>query len=262
MSTPSLKERLASGKVVHGAFMFMPSPAAVELLAAAGFDFVIIDQEHSPKSWETVENMLRAAEACGMAAVIRVQRNEPGAILHALEVGAHGVVVPFVRSVEDVRAARAAMLYPPHGVRGLCTQTRTAGYGIHRAGFADYAGRRAQELVLIGLIEDPDGIRNIGSIAAEENGLDAMLIGRGDLAATMGRLGDTNNADLTVAVQGAIATTLAASAGRVPAGITIFDVAECPPWRAHGCNLFVAASEANMFLSAAQRWISQGRTPL
>lgn len=70
--------------------------------------------------------MVRAAEARGIEALVRVHRNEPGAILHALETGASGVVVPFIRSAEDVRAAASAMHYPPRGTRGLCTQTRAA----------------------------------------------------------------------------------------------------------------------------------------
>jgi 2-keto-3-deoxy-L-rhamnonate aldolase RhmA len=81
-------QRLRAGQRLLGSFVFLPSPGAVEILGHAGLDFVIIDQEHSPKSWEMVENMVRAAEVCGMAALIRVARIEEKEILHALEVGA------------------------------------------------------------------------------------------------------------------------------------------------------------------------------
>lgn len=253
-----LKARIRAGDTVLGAFVFLPSPAVVEILAEAGFDFVIIDQEHSPRNPETVENMIRAAQARGIAALVRVQRNDPINILHALEAGAGGVVVPFIRDAADVRHAAAAMHYPPRGTRGLCTQTRAAHYGALRTDFLKHAAARAEELLLIGLIEDPSGIANIAGIIAVEDGLDAMLIGRGDLAATMGHLGHTDAPEVREAVLGAIHATVSAAglAGqpRVRAGMTVFNASECQAWREQGCNVFVAASEASLFLTAAQQW--------
>lgn len=262
-----LKARMRAGETVVGAFVFLPSPAVVEILAEAGFDFVIIDQEHSPRNPETVENMIRAAEACGIAALVRVQRNDPISILHALEAGACGVVVPFIRNAAEVRDAVAALHYPPRGVRGLCTQTRAARYGALRTDFARHAAARAGELVVIGLIEDPSGIANIRDIVAVEDGLDAMLIGRGDLAATMGKLGRTDDPDVRKAVLDAIHVTVHGAqdgvenghrAGptqpRVRAAMTVFNSAECQAWAEAGCNIFVAASEASLFLGAARQW--------
>ena len=253
---------MRAGDTVLGAFVFLPSPSVVEILAEAGFDFVIIDQEHSPRNPETVENMIRAAEARGIAALVRVHRNDPVAILHALEAGAGGVVVPFIRDAADVRSAVAALHYPPRGVRGLCTQTRAAHYGAMRTDFVKHATARAEERVVIGLIEDPRGIANIGEIVAVEQGLDAMLIGRGDLAATMGKLGRTDDPQVRDAVLAAIRTTvrtqtpLAAEKPAVRAAMTVFDAAECQAWADLGCNVFVAASEASLFLSAARQWVA------
>ena len=254
-----LKARIRAGETVLGAFVFIPSPAVVEILAEAGFDFVILDQEHSPKNYETVENMIRAAEARGISVLVRVNRNEPNAILHALEAGADGVVVPFIRTAADVRDAVSAMHYPPRGTRGLCTQTRTARYGALRTGFADYAAARAEELVLIGLIEDPSGVRNIAEIVGVDQGLDVALIGRGDLAATMGLLGKTHDPQVHNAVVQAIRTTVESGsalgpAQRTRAAMTVFEARECQAWQAVGCSVFVAASEASLFLAAAQSW--------
>ena len=258
-----LKARMHAGEIVLGAFVFMPSPAVVEILAEAGFDFVIIDQEHSPRNPETVENMIRAAEARGIAALVRVHKNDPIAILHALEAGAGGVVVPFIRNGADVRNAVAALHYPPRGVRGLCTQTRAAHYGALRKDFVAHATARSKELVVIGLIEDPSGIAHIDEIVAIADGLDAMLIGRGDLAATMGRLGQTDDPEVRAAVTGAIQATVnwrhyeighTPSKQRVCAAMTVFSSAECTSWADLGCNVFVAASEASLFLTAARQW--------
>ena len=263
MSRPDpvqLKARMRAGETVLGAFVFLPSPAVVEILAEAGFDFVIIDQEHSPRNPETVENMIRAAEARGIAALVRVHRNDPTAILHALEAGAAGVVVPFIRDAEDVRSAAAAMHYPPRGSRGLCTQTRAAHYGALRTDFVRFAAQRIEELILLGLIEDPAGVANIEEIVAVNNGLDAILVGRGDLAATMDKLGKTDDPVVREAVLGVIRATVSAPQPGVRAAMTVFGSGECAAWRELGCSVFVAASEASLFLTAARQWTAGVRT--
>jgi 2-keto-3-deoxy-L-rhamnonate aldolase RhmA len=96
--TAHLKQRLATGEYAFGSFAFLPSPDVVEIMGLAGFDYVIIDLEHSPKNWETVANMVRAAELHGMAPLIRIRENGEKTILEALELGAAGVVVPFLHT--------------------------------------------------------------------------------------------------------------------------------------------------------------------
>ena len=89
----NMKKRLAQGDKLFGSFAFLPSPDVVEIMGFAGFDYVIIDLEHSPKNWETVANMVRAAELHDMAALIRVAENSEKSILAALEIGATGIVI-------------------------------------------------------------------------------------------------------------------------------------------------------------------------
>lgn len=256
----TLKARIRGGDLVLGCFVFLPSPAVVEILADAGFDFIIIDQEHSPKNWETVENMIRAAEVRNITALVRVQKDDPYAILQALDFGAGGVVVPFIQSAKAVQAAAAAMYYPPRGVRGLCTQTRGARYGARRTDFVQFAAQRSEELILLGLIEDPEGVASITEILSVEDGLDAILVGRGDLAATMGKLGQTNDPAVREAVLDVISSTVAVDgAQRIRAAMTVFDAAECAAWAEVGCSVFVAASEASLFLNASQKWTADVR---
>src|SRR5688500_12000261 len=119
-----LKERIARGDTVLGSFVFFSSPEMVEIMALGGMDYIIIDTEHSPKDWNTLEHMIRAANLHDLPALIRVSENSEKLILQCLEIGADGLVIPFVQSGEDVRRAAGAMNYPPRGNRGTCTLTR------------------------------------------------------------------------------------------------------------------------------------------
>ena len=243
----SFAQQVRAGHRLLGSFAFLPSPGAVEILGRAGLDFVIIDQEHSPKSWETAENMVRAAQLCGMAALVRVARIEEKEILHALEIGAAGIMVPFVESADDVRRAVSALRYAPDGKRGTCTQTRAAGYGGNRARFMAFARECNQELLLIGLIDSRKGLENIGEIVGVENGLDVVFIGRSDLATDLGRAGQTADPLVETATE----TIIAASAGAgVRLGIAQYSPAECETWAQRGCTFFAFPSESGLLFDA------------
>lgn len=242
---PPLHQRLRAGERLHGCYAFLPSPGLVEILGHAGLDFIIVDQEHSRKSWEVVEDLVRAAEASGMAALVRVAWNEEKEILHALETGAAGIVLPFVECAEDVRRAAAALRYAPQGTRGTCTQTRAAGYGARRGGFVEYARQCNRELLLVGQIESRRGLDAIGEIAAADPGLDAVLIGRSDLASELGKPGQTGDAEVEAASRRILEACR--EAGKV-AGIAHNEAAECAAWSARGCSFFALASETGFLL--------------
>jgi 4-hydroxy-2-oxoheptanedioate aldolase len=240
-------DRVRQGQRLLGSFVFLPSPGAVEILGRAGMDFVIIDQEHSPKSWEVVENMVRAAQVTGMAALVRVARIEEKEILHALEVGAAGIMVPFVESAEEVRRAAAALRYAPDGTRGTCTQTRAAGYGAERKRFVEFARRRNSELLLIGLIESRKGLEQIEEIVSVEHGLDVVFLGRSDLASELGKPGQADDEVVEAASRKIVAAAL--RAGK-QAGLAQYGAAACESWAVRGCSFFAFASESGLLFDA------------
>jgi len=244
---PAFSDRVRAGQRVLGSFSMLPSAGLVEILGRAGLDFVIIDQEHCPKSWEAVEHMVRAAELCGMAALIRVARIEEKEILQALEVGAAGIMVPFVETADDVRSAMSALRYAPDGKRGTCTQTRAAGYGGHRTSFGKLARQCNQELLLIGLIENRKGLDSIEEILGVKNGLDVVFIGRSDLATDLGRPGHSGD-PLVEAATGKILAAVRAAG--VQAGIAPYTPAECESWAARGCSFFALPSESGLLFDA------------
>jgi 2-keto-3-deoxy-L-rhamnonate aldolase RhmA len=247
--TSSFSQRVRAGERLHGSFAFLPSPGTVEILGRAGLDFVIIDQEHSRKAWDVVENMVRAADAAGIAALVRVAWNEEKEILHALETGAAGIVLPFVESAADVQRAAAALRYAPEGTRGTCTQTRAAGYGANKQGFVAYARQCNRELLLVGQIESRKGLENIEAIVGVENGLDVVFLGRSDLASDMGKPGQTGDAEVDAASQRIVEA--ATAAGKIT-GLAHYEAAECAAWSARGCRFFALASEAGFLMRHVQ----------
>jgi 4-hydroxy-2-oxoheptanedioate aldolase len=253
-----LKTRISQREPLVASFVFLPSPALVEILAVAGFDFIIIDMEHSPKDWGTVEHMIRAANVHRLPALIRVSENSEKLILQCLEIGADGIVLPFVQSAEHVRRAADATFYPPNGRRGTCTVTRMTDYGARRSRFLDHCRAQNDRLVIIAQIEDVAGVENIEEIVAVEPGIDAVLIGRSDLASAFGAPGQVDDAKVLEATDRML-TAIGAAPRKVAVSMGAYTAAEVSRWTAKGCTIFFAASEGLLFHNAATAWLQDIR---
>ena len=249
----SLKAKMAANEPVMGTFVFLPSADVVEILAIAGFDFVIIDLEHSPTNSETVLHMVRAAELHGMAPLIRVRENSEKLILQALEMGAEGIVIPFVRSADDVSRAVRSIRYAPEGARGTCTVSRSSKYGTLRRSFLEHTQRTNDRIAIIALIEDMEGINAIQEILSCDPGVDAVLTGRTDLAASMGQMGQKNNAEVIAA---AMRIIQAASRNSRPVHAGTGVAVGAPPdesakWLDAGCRFLTYGTDIDLLYSAA-----------
>ncbi len=194
---PPFKARLKGDAPLHGFFVGIPSPATVEVAGWSGFDFVIIDTEHGATGLETLENMLRAAAAAGIAALVRVPRGDADTILHVLDAGADGILVPHVTSAEVASRIVGHAYYPPLGRRGISTLSRAARHGTGDA--ATVLRDQADRTTVIAMIEDTEALPEVGAIARVQ-GLDAIFVGPNDLAASMGHLGDVTHPEVTEAV--------------------------------------------------------------
>ena len=197
-----LRRKLEAGEPVIGMMVGFPSAWFVDMLALSGFDFVVIDAEHGSLSPGEAEIMIRAAEAGGISALVRVP-NVAHEILRFLDIGAVGVQVPHVESGAEARAAAAAVRYPPIGERGLATITRAAGYGV--AGAArDYVELANRELLCLPMVETPLGVQNVDDIAST-SGVDGIILGPGDLSSSMGHGGDRKHPAVVAACAHVIA---------------------------------------------------------
>ncbi|MHA6646034.1 HpcH/HpaI aldolase family protein [Mesorhizobium sp. A623] len=252
-----LKKRIARGETVVGSFVFLASPEMVEILALAGMDYIIVDMEHSPKDWNTIQHMIRAANLHKLPVLIRVSENSEKLILQCLEIGADGLVVPFVQNGAHVASATRAMLYPPEGTRGTCTLTRMTGYGAHRGRFLEHCRAQNERLVLFAQVEDRAGVDDIDGILSAEPGVDAVLIGRSDLASSYGTPGDVESADVLAATD-RILDAARARGGRATA-MGIYTAAEIARWKSKGCNVFFAPSDGILAFNAARQWLQDVR---
>lgn len=171
---------LRSGQPLRGLFNSLPSPAIVEMCGYAGFDFVIIDNEHGSAGFETTENMLRAARASGIVPVVRCLRHD---ISRVLDMGASAVQIPMVASAAEARELVQQVRYPRAGRRGSAFSPRAAGYGAF-PGVA-HTERSNAGIALIVMIETPEAVAQAAEIAAVE-GVDAVFVGPNDLSHAMG----------------------------------------------------------------------------
>jgi 4-hydroxy-2-oxoheptanedioate aldolase len=182
MITNRLKALLAEGKAAIGTFSGINSPDVIELIALAGFDFVIIDCEHGPMNPETSTNLIRAAERHGLTPIVRVRENAETVILKHLDVGAHGIQIPQINTPEDAARAVQFAKYHPIGRRGVAAP-RSADYGM--APILEYFERENAETMIVVHCENVLGLENVDAIAATPH-IDAIFLGPFDMSQSMG----------------------------------------------------------------------------
>lgn len=181
----SLKQRLADGDPLLGPLLRMPNEMLVELTGLVGMDFVVLDTEHGPSDQIPLGQHLTAAAAAGIPALVRV--GQLSEILRVLDLGAAGIIVPHVSTVEQAEQAVRAANYPPRGDRGFATYSRAGRLGLADA--AEHLRIAAGNTAVVVMIEDADGVAAAEQIAAVP-GVDGLFVGPADLAVALGRPGE------------------------------------------------------------------------
>jgi 4-hydroxy-2-oxoheptanedioate aldolase len=251
-----LRELLATEPNVLGVFVTLRDPAVTELAALAGFDFVLIETEHAALGLETMEDHFRAARAHGIGTLVRVPSEEPKGILRVLDAGADGVLVPHVGSAEAARRAVEAVRYPPAGHRGMYAGSRAADFGAHGLAAQEVTERLNSETVLAVMVEDASGVAEIEDIAAVP-GLDMIHIGPSDLSASLGRIGESEQPEITAAVERVRA---ACAANGITWGFPVGNGAyplTAPELRERGAFMLTVGSEAGHLLQAFRATVSR-----
>ena len=180
-----LKQNWKKGIPTFGPFVGLNAPGICEILGHAGFDYCVIDLEHGAINLEIAENMVRAADAAGIAPIIRVAANKPELIGQALDLGAAGVHVPTISTAEDAQQAVLAAKFSPLGARGVDPAVRAARYSADRAIFFEKAN---SETLVITAIEGTGGIANLDEIL-KVKGIDVLFVGPYDLSQSLGVIG-------------------------------------------------------------------------
>jgi 4-hydroxy-2-oxoheptanedioate aldolase len=211
----TFKAVLLEGRAQIGIWCTIAGSDNAEALAGCGFDWMLIDTEHSTVSLDTVKAMLQAAAPYPTQTVVRPGWNDAVEIKRILDAGAMSILVPYVQNAEEAARAVSAVRYPPHGTRGVAGITRASRYGA----VDSYTARANDEICLLVQVETAEALTNIEAIAAVP-GVDGIFVGPADLAASMGFPGDTSAPEVKAAILDAIRRIRAA--GR-PAGILSLD---------------------------------------
>jgi 2-dehydro-3-deoxyglucarate aldolase len=180
-----LKARIARGDVTIGSWMNIGHAAIAEIMADAGFDWLVVDLEHTAITIREAEELIRIVDLKGVTPLVRVSANDPVQIKRVMDAGAGGVIVPMINTGAEAAAAVAAVKYPPRGTRGV---------GIGRAhrygpGFAAYEAQVNEASIVVAQIEHRLAIENLKEIQGTA-GIDATIIGPYDLSGSVGRPGD------------------------------------------------------------------------
>jgi 4-hydroxy-2-oxoheptanedioate aldolase len=189
----TVRQRLKSGEVLFGPWCVIPSAEAMDIVASAGFDFVIIDREHGTASIETVGGMIRAAQSRGVGALVRLGRINEEHILSALDLEADGVLTAHVESREQAREVVSLCKYAPAGQRGFSPYTRAGRYG---GGDITAHAESQNERTLVGVIlEGRQALQEIDAIL-ETPHLDLVYLGAYDLSQSLGIPGEVDNPEI------------------------------------------------------------------
>lgn len=209
------KAALKAGQRQIGIWCSIPDPNSIELLANCGYDWLLIDTEHTPIESTEAVALLRAAEPYATTAIVRPGWNDMVDIKRLLDGGAQSLLIPYVQSADEARAAVAAVRYPPHGMRGVSGLSRASRFGAIK----DYTTRAHEEICLLLQLETLEAIAHLDEICTID-GIDGVFVGPADLAASMGHLGDSSHPEVKAKI---VETIQRLTAAGMPAGFLSAD---------------------------------------
>jgi len=229
-----------------GTWISIGDPSVAEMSASLGFDFLLVDTEHTTMSLETVENIVRAIDAAdsGTETVVRVPWNDPVRIKRVLDIGVDGVMVPMVETAREARDLVEATQYPPEGIRGIAAG-RAADYGLH---FEEYVRNANGSILTIVQIETETGLENVGNIAAVE-GIDALFVGPADLSGSLGVFGEWDSERFVNAIDEVITTGIDSD---TPVGTLTLETNDIPVRLDQGFDFLIIGKDIAT-LAAANR---------
>lgn len=241
-----LRTRIRAGETLIGVFSDLASPLAAELCGQAGFDWIVLDLEHGAATEADLLALLYAVGTTPMAPLVRPQSSERLRVGRALDLGAAGIMLPQLQSIDEVRTALGYLRYPPAGQRGVALRTRGARMGT--IGHADVAQVVNEQIVGIVQIESTGGLAAAEEIAALE-GVDVLFVGPADLTHSLGIPGRFDETVYQDALREVVA---ACRANGKAAGILIYDAAGLPPLLELGFT-FIGLGSEGAFVSSGAR---------
>lgn len=240
----AFRARLRARETLIGCWCSLASPISMEVLGLAGFDWLLVDMEHTPNDVSTLVPQLMALKDSVSAPVARPPVNEPVIIKRLLDAGFYNLLIPFVESADEAQRAVAATRYPPAGIRGVAVSTRQNRYGSV-PGFLDAIN---ENIGLMVQIESRAGIDAVDAIAAVE-GVDGVFAGPSDLAAALGHLGNPTHPHVQDAIRHILDRARVAGKG---SGILTPVEADARRYMEWGATFVAVGSDLGTFRSATQ----------
>ncbi|KAI5073866.1 hypothetical protein GOP47_0011879 [Adiantum capillus-veneris] len=242
----SLKARLQAGEKVYGGFLVTQTPFFAEMMGLVGYDYVVVDLEHGPGETKAALQCLRALEAVGTPAIIRVGFNDQVLLKKALDLGPAGVIVPMVQNAERAAFAVSCCRYPPRGIRGAHPFVRATKFGLDKS----YVHSYENDLLIICQIESAQAVDLIHEIAAVD-GVDGLMIGPRDLSASIGCFADPTNPSLAVLIDKAEKAVLSSPRKVFLKGIARPELDPPPALYKRGYDIVSGTMDVVLFTTAA-----------
>lgn len=243
------KRSMSSGESQFGAFLGLPGSSVAEIIAAAGFDWLLIDHEHAPFELSDILAHLQVIAPYDVAPIVRPVDHNPALLKKFLDIGVQSFLVPMVDTPEQARSIVRSLRYPPAGTRGLgASLARAAGWGQ----VTDYLHKANDEICLLVQVETTEALHNLPQILQVE-GVDGVFIGPSDLSASMGHVGDPAHPEVVTAISAGLESI--AAAGKY-AGVLCLDPSLVETYRASGAN-FIAVGVDTMILGQGARSLVQ-----
>ena len=238
------KRALRAGRAQIGLWSSLSSNYTVEVIAGAGFDWILLDTEHSPSDLENVLTQLQAAAPYPSHPVVRVPWNDMVTIKRVLDIGAQSLLVPYVSSAAEARSAVSYTRYPPAGVRGVAGTTRATRFGRVQ----EYARRAHEEICVLVQVETQAALDNLEAICGID-GVDGVFIGPADLHASLGHAGEIANPKVKPLIDDAVRRIR--KSGKAP-GILTPNEADARHWLECGALFVAVGSDVGILARGAE----------
>lgn len=247
----SLDRKLAAGETVRGTLVSLGHPAVTECIAEAGYDVIWIDTEHTAIDNESVLNNLIAARAGGTPAWVRLRWNDPVLAKPILDMGADGIIFPYVRTAEEARLAVASCAYPPAGIRGY-GPLRALDYGaISQAEYVTDTYKRCKKIIQL---EHIDAVENLSEIVKVE-GIDGFVIGPNDLSGSLGLIGQVEHEKCREVYE---KMTAILRDSKIPFGVATYASPEwLDYWKRLGATVFFCGADWNFLFDGARSMLNK-----
>lgn len=245
-----LKAKLRNKEAVIGCWLNLGSAVTAEIVALAGFDWVLIDLEHGAGGEHNVIAQLQAISATPTAALVRVESHDKRRIHRVLDMGAEGVICPHIDDAGQARDAVDGIRYPPHGSRGVAKMIRATGFGKD---FNAYYARSNDEILGVMQIESPEALLHLDEIAAID-GVDVLFIGPADLSMSLGIFGQF---DHPLFVDAVIATVAAAERAGKATGILLFNPDDYARYYELGIRMIACGADATFVAEGSRTMASR-----